>query len=115
MINKNLLFIAVAALGLAFTGCHKSHRFAVDVPATDSVRIARVDLDLISFDINDQMRKDPGHACACPGSRTGVRWFRHSSYRRLCEMQCCTGTSTPAAKLQNRQHGPPATASRSDE
>ena len=50
MINKNLLFIAVTALGLAFTGCHKSQRFAVDVPATDSVRIARVDLDLIAFD-----------------------------------------------------------------
>ena len=50
MINKNLLFITVTALGLAFTACHKPKRFEVDVPATDSVRIARVDLDLIEFD-----------------------------------------------------------------
>ena len=50
MINKNLLFIAVTALGLAFTACHKPQRFEVDVPAIDSVRIARVDLDLIAFD-----------------------------------------------------------------
>lgn len=50
MIYQKSIFVALVAFALLFTGCGKSKRFAVELTNSDTVRIVRVDKDIIQID-----------------------------------------------------------------